>query len=182
TPVDIHVLTNDTDVDSMTTFSITSATNGVKGTTSINDNGTVGDTSDDYIVYTPNLNQNGLDSFTYTMSDGAGGSSTATVNVTINPVSDSPIDNDDTVAAFINTDILINVLGNDTDPDGDNLFVDVDTLGSATNGTVQIILNRVLYTPGTGFLGSDQFTYFAKDSTGLLGDGATVFITVSDVP
>ncbi|MEW8417120.1 MAG: tandem-95 repeat protein, partial [Candidatus Thiodiazotropha endolucinida] len=42
-------------------------------------------------VYTPNPNYNGSDSFTYTISDGAGGLDTATVTVAIDPVNDAPV-------------------------------------------------------------------------------------------
>ncbi len=89
TPVNISVLTNDTDVDG-NPLSISSFTNGSKGTVTLNNNGTPGNTTDDFLVYTPNANVNGTDSFTYTISDGNGGTNTATVNLTINPVNDAP--------------------------------------------------------------------------------------------
>jgi hypothetical protein len=54
-------------------------------------NGTVAITGGDTAVtYTPAANFNGSDSFTYTVSDGRGGTQTATVSVTVNPVNDSP--------------------------------------------------------------------------------------------
>jgi hypothetical protein len=42
-------------------------------------------------TYTPNLNFNGSDSFTYTISDGKGGTASAPVSITINPVNDAPV-------------------------------------------------------------------------------------------
>jgi VCBS repeat-containing protein len=87
-PVDIPVLTNDTDVDGIS-LSVVSVTNGLHGSTSVNPDGTV--------RYTPVLNYNGADSFTYTISDGAGGSATGTVSVTVTPVNDAP-----TIAAVAN--------------------------------------------------------------------------------
>src|SRR5262249_56978732 len=43
------------------------------------------------VVFTPAADYNGAASFTYTVSDGNGGTSTATVNVTVNPVNDAPV-------------------------------------------------------------------------------------------
>lgn len=68
----VTVVVNDTDTDG-DTLTVISVTQGSKGTVVINGNS---------IVYTPNNNASGADSFTYTISDGQS-SSTATVNVTI---------------------------------------------------------------------------------------------------
>jgi hypothetical protein len=81
TPVDVNVLANDTEPDG-DTLSVVSVTQGANGAVSINPNKTV--------HYSPNLNFFGSDSFTYTIDDGHGGQSTATVNVTINAVNDAP--------------------------------------------------------------------------------------------
>ncbi|MBW4616083.1 MAG: DUF4347 domain-containing protein [Desmonostoc vinosum HA7617-LM4] len=81
-PVNINVLANDSDADgNPLSFSI--ATNPTNGTAVVNNNGTPGNLSDDFVVYTPNTNYNGTDSFTYNLSDGQGGTTTGTVNLTI---------------------------------------------------------------------------------------------------
>ncbi|WOJ95024.1 retention module-containing protein [Congregibacter variabilis] len=82
TALDISVLANDTDVDG-DTLSIVSFTQPT--------NGTVTDNGDGTLKYTPNANYNGPDSFTYTISDGEGGSDTATVNLTVTPDNDPPV-------------------------------------------------------------------------------------------
>jgi len=86
--VSIDVLANDTDADNdpLTIDSFTQATN---GTVTLDDNGTPGDATDDLLVYTPDANFNGSDSFTYTTTDGTV-TDTATVNVTVNSVNDAP--------------------------------------------------------------------------------------------
>ncbi len=82
TAVDINVLTNDSDPDG-DVLTVTAASDPANGTTAINPDKTV--------KYTPDLNFNGSDSFTYTIDDGHGGTDTATVNVTVNGVNDAPV-------------------------------------------------------------------------------------------
>ena len=67
--------------------SITSVSRASHGTVAINDNGTAGDTTDDFVTYTPIADYNGTDSFTYTVTSG-GVTETATVNVTVTAVAD----------------------------------------------------------------------------------------------
>ena len=67
------LVANDTDVDG-DTLTVTAVTNGLKGTAVL----TTGS-----ITYTPTLNANGVDSFTYTISDGHGGTDTANVSVLV---------------------------------------------------------------------------------------------------
>ena len=74
TAVDIYVLTNDSDADG-DTLSIHSVTSPTNGTAT---NHTT------YVTYSPDTNFNGTDSFEYTVSDGNGGTDTATVTVTVN--------------------------------------------------------------------------------------------------
>jgi hypothetical protein len=78
----ISVLANDTDPDN-DTLTITAVTQGAHGLTTI----TVGGSG---LTYTPAAHFSGSDVFTYTISDGHGGTDTASVNVTINAVNDSP--------------------------------------------------------------------------------------------
>lgn len=81
TAVEIDVLGNDSDGDS-DTLTITGVGTATNGTVSIDDKGTA-DPTDDRVVYTPIGGFEGNDSFTYDISDGNGGSDTATVNVTV---------------------------------------------------------------------------------------------------
>ena len=62
-------------------------TQGTHGTVAINNNGTAGDPTDDFVIYTPTANYNGPDTFTYTVTSG-GVTETATVNVTVTAVND----------------------------------------------------------------------------------------------
>ena len=68
---------------------------------SINDNGTPGDPTDDFIDYTPAAGFAGTDTFTYTIGDGNGGTDTATVTVTVNNA--APVAIDDAVSTPTDT-------------------------------------------------------------------------------
>jgi hypothetical protein len=88
--VAVGVLANDSDAAGPADpLQIVGVSNGAHGMARIDDNGT-SDTTNDRIVYTPDANFNGTDSFTYTIGDGDGGIATATVTVTVNPVNDTP--------------------------------------------------------------------------------------------
>ncbi|QSJ15323.1 FG-GAP repeat protein [Nostoc sp. UHCC 0702] len=93
TPVNIlarNILRRYTDAEG-DILSFTNFTNPSNGTLTLNDNGTPGVTDDDYFIYTPNANYNGTDSFTFTVSDGNGGSIDGTFNLNVKPVNDAPI-------------------------------------------------------------------------------------------
>jgi len=164
TPVDIHVLANDGDVEGQP-LAIASFSQGQHGTVITNTDGS--------LRYTPAPDYNGTDDFTYTTDGGLGGLSTAAVSVTINPVDDPPEGVRD--ATILNTqsaqllsvgadaaqatEAEIDVLANDVNPDGD--AIQVTRVGRARHGRVSIAQNgKVKYSPDPGFgQGTDTFTY-----------------------
>ncbi|MFW8637503.1 beta strand repeat-containing protein [Cribrihabitans pelagius] len=83
------VLHNDEDIDG-DDLEIIAVSDPANGTVTIQDNGTPGDTTDDYVTYQPDADFSGTDIFTYTISDGNGGTDTATVSVNVVPVADAP--------------------------------------------------------------------------------------------
>ena len=83
TAVTIPILDNDNDPNG-DVLQIVNFSTPVNGTVNRQNNGTP-EPTDDQLLYTPNLDFTGADSFTYTISDGNGNISTATVNVTVNP-------------------------------------------------------------------------------------------------
>ncbi|MDG0980209.1 MAG: Ig-like domain-containing protein, partial [Halieaceae bacterium] len=136
--------------------------------------------SDGTVTYTPNADYFVSDTIVYTVSDGNGGTDTANVPVTVNPINDAPVGNADT-ALSTNQDVAVvsgDLLGNDTDIDGDALiFGEL----SANNGAV--ISNgdgTVTYTPNSGFVGNDTITYIVSDNKGGI-DTVTVAVTVLEV-
>ncbi|MFV3411075.1 retention module-containing protein [Pseudomonas sp. NY15436] len=162
------LLGNDSDVDG-DSLSILSVQNAVNGTVAlINGN----------VVFTPNKDVNGTGSFTYTISDGHGGTSTATVTVGITAVNDAPTLVADTAATKEDTAVKIDVLANDKDVDGDSLSVSSAT---ASNGTVVINADGTLtYTPKSNFSGNDTISYTVSDGHGGTAT-STVAVSVSPV-
>ncbi|MBV1882025.1 MAG: tandem-95 repeat protein, partial [Pseudomonadales bacterium] len=164
--IDVLSNDNDTDGDSVSVASVGSASNGV-----VVNNGTD-------VSYIPNANFNGVDSFTYSITDGNGGSDTANVSISILPVNDGPSASDDLVNTSEDIAVTVNVLANDFDLDGDTLTVSSVTQGA--NGSAIISGNDVTYTPNTNFNGADSFTYSVSDGNG--GNAsATVLVTVGGV-
>ncbi|SNB59111.1 type I secretion C-terminal target domain (VC_A0849 subclass) [Marinobacter sp. es.042] len=117
------------------------------------------------------------DSFTVTNADGV---TTETVTITINSAQDAPVANDDAPLTTDEDTVLsnIDVLGNDTDSDGDSLSV---TQATATNGTVIINADGTLdYIPNANFAGNDTIAYTVSDGNGGT-DSASVAVTVNPV-
>ncbi|NIO76521.1 MAG: tandem-95 repeat protein, partial [Armatimonadetes bacterium] len=174
TSVLIDVLANDSDVEGP--LSVIQASQPSHGSVVL-----VGDTS---ITYTPAPNYNGTDAFTYMVRDLDGVTATATVSVTIAPVNDPPVAVDDSVVTDEDTAVVIAVLANDTDVDGDDLTISTQ-LGyfvPPTHG--QAIINAdgtITYTPDANYAGSDSFQYCVEDPSGLRSGMATVSITVNPV-
>ena len=164
----IDVLANDSDPDN-DTLTITSVSTPGNGTASLTTGG---------ISYSPAAGFSGTDSFTYTISDGNGGSATATVTVTVNTSAESnqapiAVNDDGNVLKGFETDI--DVLANDSDPDGDALTViAVEHTGP---GIAEITINAdntVHYRSIHGYTGFDTFEYTISD-----GNGGTAKATVS---
>lgn len=163
----IDVLSNDSDIDSDDVLTVTAVSQG--------EHGTVEFTATE-VTYTPNQAFYGVDSFTYTISDGNESTDTAMVTITVLNGNNSPIAVDDIVT--VNEDSVTNtieVLSNDSDPDGDSLTVLSVTVPS--HGTAVIEGNAVSYTPAANYYGTDSFNYTISDGKGGT-DTATVSVTV----
>ena len=163
----VDVLGNDSDSDG-DTLTITMASCPV-GDVIINDDGT--------LTLTPNADFNGETTITYTVDDGNGGTDTGTVNVTVNPVNDAPEANDDTASTTGTEAVVIPVLDNDTDVDGDTLSV---ADASSDDGTVTINDDgTITFVADDGFTGDATITYTVSDPDGLTDEGS-VTVTVGN--
>ncbi|MFL6229228.1 MAG: Ig-like domain-containing protein [Pyrinomonadaceae bacterium] len=167
TPVTIALRANDTDVDG-DALTVTGASGALKGTVEI-----LGDGS---VRYTPNLNANGSDSFTYAISDGHGGTATGGVTVTVNAVNDAPTVEGQSAETNEDTAKAVALAG--SDPDGDSLTYIV--VAPPAHGTASVSGANVTYTPNANYNGTDSFTFKAND--GALDSGvATASVTVNAV-
>jgi Ca2+-binding RTX toxin-like protein len=93
------------------------------------------------------------------------------------PSANAPDAQADRATTAVVTPVVIAVLANDTDPNGDALSV---TSANALNGTVVINADGTLtYTPGAGFSGVDTITYAISDGAGGV-DNSVVTVTVTD--
>ncbi|WP_192943694.1 tandem-95 repeat protein [Vibrio diabolicus] len=169
TPTIIKVLGNDTFEGDDKVVSLDTNNGPANGTVSVNSDGSV--------TYTPNDNYHGTDSFTYIVTSG-GVSESTTVNVDVTPVNDAPVAKDDTAVTDENTPVTIDVLPNDTDVDGDTLSIQSASVPE-TQGTVEIIDGKLVFTPAENFHGDAEITYTVTD--GSLTDQATVNVTVNAV-
>src|SRR4051812_3411190 len=76
----------------------------------------------------------------------------------------APVAGDDLLVTAMNRPGTVNVLVNDFDPDGDALSVTTAVAGA--HGKIAIAGPVATYTPATGYVGADQFTYTLSDDRG----------------
>ncbi|MGY9033962.1 MAG: Ig-like domain-containing protein, partial [Rhodobacterales bacterium] len=167
----INVLGNDSDVDGGP-LTVIGALSAEGAEVSVNADGTVN--------YQPNANFNGVDTITYTVSDGAGGVTTGELKITVQAVKDAPVAANDGIDAIEDTLLEnITVLENDTDADGDLLTV--TTAVSTAGGAVSINADGSLnYQAPANFTGEDTITYTISDGNEGTST-ATVTVTVAGV-
>lgn len=161
----INVLGNDSDVDG-DPLTVTAASSS-QGTVTINPDGTLN--------FVPNANFNGPATISYTISDGHGGTATATVSINVVAVNDPPVATDDSGRSPDGGAVTLRPLLNDSDPDGDPLTVSAIggqavTVGATvpvTGGVVRVNADGSLtFTPNPGVQGLVSFQYTISDGKG----------------
>jgi Big-like domain-containing protein len=191
-PVTIDVLANDGDSDGTldcSSIMITTQPTGGSVQISANCNGPepcVGC----QVVYTPNANFSGSDSFGYRVFDTDGcRSNEALVSISVNA---RPITMPDASVVCENSSRQINVLANDSDPDGLLDCASLVVVGQPSHGTAVVLAAcqgfspcvgcRILYTPMIGYNGPDSFTYMVTDDAGCDSGIEVVNVNVRDLP
>ncbi|QJW83475.1 tandem-95 repeat protein [Ramlibacter terrae] len=158
---------NATDVDGMTTAGYTVTGVAAHGTASINAAGAR--------TYTPAADYNGTDSFTVTVTDNAGNTTTQVISLTVTAVADIVAD---AVTVAEDGTVTSGLLGNDT-------FEGTPTITAVSqgaHGTVTIVdaaAGTVLYTPNPNYNGADSYTYTV--TSGGVTETATVTVSVTAV-
>ena len=184
-PATVSVLQNDSGPLALNVIAATVTSGG--GSVAINGDGT--------LTYDPGTafqalaeGETGQATVEYTISDGNGGTDTATVIVTVTGANDDPVAQDDTAAGNANGPVTFAVLGNDSDPDnGDTLSV---TGASVTNGLGSVSVNQdgtLRYDPGVAYqslaageTANVEISYTIEDGNGG-SDTATATVTVTGV-
>ena len=172
TPIDINILGNDMSLGE-TPVSIVVEEPPAQGTAEV---------VESRIRYIPAVGFSGHDSFIYKVTDVDGDFSVAKVIVEVSSVNDPPVSVEDGYS--IDEDGVLSVevpgvLGNDSDPEGDQLTAILET--GASYGSVTLNGDgSFTYTPDPEFNGTDSFTYQASDGDAT-SNIATVTITVNPV-
>src|ERR687897_238238 len=139
--------------------------------------GQLSSVSSDTVKYTPDKDYSGSDSFTYTVKDSKGLTSSKSL-VSINVRNNPPVADPKSVSTDMNVPIPIKLSG--SDPEGSILTFNIvdrtrhGQLSSVSSDTVK-------YTPDKDYSGSDSFTYTVKDSKGLTSAKPTVSINIKEV-
>jgi VCBS repeat-containing protein len=175
-PLAINALASVTDVNRDDTLTVTSLNlTGIRGSATI-------DPVTGYIDYTPNgafntlsVGQMATDTLRYTVSDNHGGSSTATVTVTVAGVNVPPVAKPDVVTTSAYQYVNITPLANDTDLNSaDRLTVtSVNTIGTKGVVTINTAYNTITWQPylafaylSAGETATDTFQYTVSDGHG----------------
>lgn len=136
------------------------------------------------IVYTPNFDFSGTDTFVYRASDGQNLSEPATVTINIGAGNRAPVAVRDSYTALRNTPLVVlaaeGVLANDSHPDGRPLTAQIISLPTGIN-LVMTPDGGFTYTPATNYEGRFTFSYAARDDQGSSAI-ASVTITVVAPP
>ncbi|WP_323151230.1 Ig-like domain-containing protein [Pseudomonas glycinae] len=180
-PITLSLLTNDSDPDNNVPLTITALTQPAAGQGTVALNGTTS------VVYTPPavVNTPLTTTFTYKAQDNKGLASVNPATVTISVAPNRPPTAVADSVATLGVAIPINVLANDTDPEGNTpLGVASLTQPPAGRGTVSTDGTVITYPPPatvtTAF--TTTFTYIARDSFGAQSTPATVTVQVSPRP
>jgi len=173
---------SDPDGDSLnvTGFSIGGTNHNPGDTVTIPGQGTFTIDSNGNFTFTPNGGFSGsVDAIQYTISDGNGGSDSATINITVNSAGNNPpvadddtnITNEDATLSVSSSGVLLN----DSDPDGDSITV----TGFTINGTYYTAGTTVSVAEGTFLLQSDG-SYTLAPASNYNGPFPQVTYEISD--
>ncbi|MCS0309467.1 tandem-95 repeat protein [Vibrio diabolicus] len=141
-------------------------------------NGTLIDNNDGSWTYIPEADDDTEVSFSYDIIDDDGGVINGTANLDIKPVNDAPIATNDAIQTDEDSQVVIDVLANDSDIEGDDLSITSASV-SEEQGIVEIVDGKLVFTPSENFNGNAAISYTISD--GELEDEAQVSVTVNSV-
>jgi hypothetical protein len=170
------VLANDEDVDG-DTLVVSSVEAPEHGTASVGPDGRS-------VVYAPEPDWNGIDTFSYTVTDGHGGTDEAEVMATVTAVNDPPLAGADTATVAQGASAVVDVLANDSAGPADETGQTLRVVGIAppSQGNAVVIdsgvdAGKIRYTATPGSTGTDTFTYDVSDGEATATGTVTVSVT-----
>ncbi len=178
--ISLDVLSYASDIDG-DVLSVTGPT-AVHGIVSVNPDGT--------LHYMPDLNFNGVDTITYTIDDGNGGTVFGSKLVFVAAVNDAPVASADVNSVTEDGSVTINVLGNDNDVDDGLDPATVQIAGTALAGdplvvpgegtwSVNVITGEISFAPEPNYTGTvADITYTVMDNSGVLSNPATISVSI----
>jgi Ca2+-binding RTX toxin-like protein len=177
-PATVDVLANDEDVDGDPLL-VVDVEDPEHGTASIAPDARS-------VIYAPDPNWNGTETFGYVVSDGQDGSDLGEIVLTVTPVNDPPRAEPDSAVVAQNSSVLVDVIANDSAGPADEAQqqLTVVAVGSPGHGVAELVstgpdAGKIRYTPASGYTGDDSFTYDVSDGS-LVATG-TVTIAVRAV-
>ena len=172
TPITISVLANDSNPDHGT-LAVSLLSGPADGSALVNPDGT--------ITYTPADNAFGIVTFTYQILDSAGGDTdSADVTITVNSVDDTPFAMDDSGELAEDGSLILNVLENDSDVEGDAFFILSVSDPPHGSAVISAGLDQITYSPDANYYGSDSFTYTIQETADATKTAtATVSLTIN---
>ena len=168
-PQTLSVLGNDTDPD-LDALRIVATTSLIGGTADISPSGT-------NVRFAPFAGFTGTASFRYTIADIGGLQDIGTVTIVLANASPTAVADSRSTTSLI-SQVDIDVIANDTDPNGDTLSLGpIDPVQPVSAGTATTSGNRIIFTPGPGAVpGPVTISYTTSD--GSLSDRGVLTITI----
>lgn len=156
-------------------------------------NGSATPKNNKVIIYAPNSNWHGTDQYRYEIcgNNEIGICSQANVTIIVNPVNDPPDAVNDAATTNENVPVTIAVLDNDSDVDGEVVYLHDFDQASPQGGDLQRDDNgtpftqsddRIIYSPPTGYFGTDFFNYIVSDGSAQSSAQVTVTIIPQEEP
>jgi cellulase/cellobiase CelA1 len=127
------------------------------------------------VIYTPNENYSGSDSFSFKANDGAANSNIATISITINAVNDAPVAANQNLVT--SEDSSLNITLSASDIDSGSLTFSV--VSGPSHGSLSGTAPNFTYTPNANYNGNDSFTFKASDGQ---DDSNTATISIEVIP
>jgi hypothetical protein len=169
----LNLAANDSDVDGtldLSSIIITTAPS----------NGSIVVNADGSVDYTHDGSETLADSFTYTIMDNSGAvSNSGTVNITVTPVNDAPLANNDAFTVTEGSITTLNLAANDSDVDGTLDLTSIVITTAPTNGSIVVNADGTVdYSHDGSEILADSFSYTILDNSGVVSNTGTIKLNV----